>query len=62
MAWSTAGYIEQLETRNGELREQVSQLRVRVSNLERELQLMRNQRNEHDKDTTFSIDTVSKPK
>jgi hypothetical protein len=62
MAWSTAGYIEQLETKNLELREQVSQMRVRVSNLERELQLLRNKGVEDGKDTTIVIDTVSKSK
>ena len=62
MAWSTAGYIEQLETKNLELREAVSQMRIRVSNLERELQLLRNVGDKDDKDTTIVIDTVSKSK
>lgn len=62
MAWSTAGYIKELEDRNYELREQISQLRLRTTNLERELQSLRNERMKHDKDTTVTIDTVSKPK
>lgn len=62
MAWSTAGYIEQLEAKNLELREDISRMRVRVSNLERELQLLRNKGVENGKDTTIVIDTVSKSK
>ena len=62
MAWSTAGYIEQLETKNLELREQISQMRIRVSNLERDLQLIRNQGVSDGKDTTIVVDTVSKSK
>jgi hypothetical protein len=62
MAWSTAGYIKELEDRNYELREQISQLRLRTTNLERELQLLRNKETGNVKDTAVAIDTVPKPK
>jgi len=62
MAWSSAAYIEQLENRNAELREQISQMRVRTTNLERELQLLRNKGVKDGKDTTIVVDTVSKSK
>jgi FtsZ-binding cell division protein ZapB len=62
MAWSTVGYIHDLEEKNKELREQISQQRVKIHDLEHELQLLRNKGKSYDKEIDSIVGTCCNPK
>jgi hypothetical protein len=60
MAWSTAGYIRELEERNSLLREELYKMRLNITKIVNEMQRVLNLEEKNEKNDSITVDTFSK--
>lgn len=60
MAWSTAGYIRELEERNALLREELYKMRFNIGKIVSDMQRVLNSEEKNEKDNSITVDTFPK--